>query len=67
MKSALAWHDAEALRERIGAPMTDQERVDYDHAVVRLRSKLNDTEFKAAWREGSLLIMESAIQFALSP
>jgi tetratricopeptide (TPR) repeat protein len=56
---------AEALRERIQAPMTDYERVEYDQAVAQVRSLLSETEFNALWAEGRSMKMEQAIEFAL--
>jgi hypothetical protein len=57
---------AEALRERIQAPMTDYEHVEYDQAVAQVRSMLNEPEFIALWAEGRSLTMEQAIEFALA-
>ncbi|HKY54613.1 MAG TPA: AAA family ATPase, partial [Anaerolineales bacterium] len=57
---------AEALRERIQAPMTDYERVEYEQAVTRLRSMLTEAEFDALWAEGQSMTMEQAIELALS-
>jgi predicted ATPase/class 3 adenylate cyclase len=55
---------AEALREKIQSPMTDQERIEYEQAVSQLRP--TETEFNATWAEGRALPMEQAIQLALS-
>jgi hypothetical protein len=54
------------LRERIQAPMTDYERVEYNESVARLHSMLTEAEFNALWAEGRSMTMEEAIQFALS-
>jgi predicted ATPase/class 3 adenylate cyclase len=56
---------AEALRERIQAPMTDYERVEYGQAVAQVRSMLAEMEFNALWAEGRSMPMEQAIEFAL--
>ncbi|HXQ37996.1 MAG TPA: tetratricopeptide repeat protein, partial [Anaerolineales bacterium] len=56
---------AEALRERIQAPMADYERVEYDQAVARLRSMLTEAEFNALWADVGSMTMEQAIEFAL--
>lgn len=56
---------AEALREKIQAPMTDYEHAEYDRMVVRLRSMLTETEFNSLWAEGRSLTMEQAIELAL--
>jgi len=57
---------AEALRERIQAPMTDHERVEYEQSVAQLRTILPELEFNSLWAEGRAMTMEQAIQFALS-
>ena len=57
---------AEALREIIQSPMTDQERIEYEQAVSQLRPTLAGTEFDATWAEGRAMSMEQAIQLALS-
>jgi predicted ATPase/class 3 adenylate cyclase len=56
---------AEALREKIRSPMTDQEQVEYDKAIVHLRSMLVETDCKTLWAEGRSMTMEQAIGFAL--
>jgi len=57
---------AEALRERIKASMQEAERVEYDHAIIRLRTMLMEAELNSLWTEGRALSMEQAIKFALS-
>lgn len=57
---------AEALRERINTQMQDLEYMEYDNAVIRLRSLLDDGEFESHWAQGRALNMEQAIEFALS-
>jgi tetratricopeptide (TPR) repeat protein len=56
---------AEALRDKIQAPMTDYERVEYDHAVAQVRSLLPEAEFNLLWAEGRSMTMEQAIELAL--
>jgi len=56
---------AEALRDKIQAPMTDYERAEYDHEVAQVRSMLTETEFNALWAEGRFMTMEQAIELAL--
>ena len=56
---------AEALREKGQSPMTDNERIEYDQSVVRLRSLLAVAEFNSLWAEGRVMTMEQAIQLAL--
>jgi len=57
---------AEALRDKIQAPMTDYERVEYDQASAHVRSLLPEPEFSSLWLEGQSMTMEQAIEFALS-
>jgi predicted ATPase/class 3 adenylate cyclase len=57
---------AQALRERIQAPMTEYEHVAYDQAVARVRSILPEAEFSTLWAEGQSMPMEQAIEFALA-
>jgi predicted ATPase/class 3 adenylate cyclase len=56
---------AEALRERIQAPMTDYERVEYDQAVARVCAMLAETDFNSLWVEGRAMTMEQAVELAL--
>lgn len=56
---------AEALREKIQAPMTDYERAEYDQMVARIRSMLSEAEFNAFWAEGRSMTMDEAIEFAI--
>jgi predicted ATPase/class 3 adenylate cyclase len=64
-RTAKLFGAAEAVRERIQAPMTDYERIEYDQSVAQLRAMLSETEFKALWAEGRSMTMEQAIQLAL--
>ena len=57
---------AEALRDKIQAPMTDYESVEYDQASAHVRSLLPEPEFSSLWVEGQSMTMEQAIEFALS-
>jgi predicted ATPase/class 3 adenylate cyclase len=56
---------AGAIREKVQAPMTDFEQIEYAQFVERLRSMLPETEFNSLWEEGRGLTIEQAIQFAL--
>jgi len=57
---------AEALRERIQSPMTDQEYGEYEQAVAHIRFLLPETEFRVLWAEGRSMSMEQAIELALT-
>jgi tetratricopeptide (TPR) repeat protein len=56
---------AEALREKINASMTDQERIEYDQALASLRSGLAKDGFHASWVSGRSMSMDQAIAYAL--
>jgi predicted ATPase/class 3 adenylate cyclase len=56
---------AEALRKRSNAPMTDSERVEYNHTIEQVRSLFEESNFKLLWAEGQSMTMEQAIEFAL--
>lgn len=56
---------AEALRERISAPLYADERNEYDQNVARLRSMLTESECNALWAAGRALSMDQAVQLAL--
>jgi len=64
-RAAKLFGAAEGLRERINAQMQDLEYIEYDNAVVQIRSILNDAEFKSLWAQGRALTMEQAIKYAL--
>jgi hypothetical protein len=59
---------AESLRERLGAEMMPDERVEYDQALNALRASLGDqaAAFEAAWQAGRALSFEDALALALS-
>ncbi len=59
----------EALREAMSLPVppVDQaERVEYDHAVLSLRSLLGDARLDAVWAEGEAMGAEPAVNLALA-
>jgi tetratricopeptide (TPR) repeat protein len=55
---------ADALRDKIQAPMTDYEQVEYEQAVARARTMLTEGEFKSLWAEGRSMSIEQAIELA---
>jgi hypothetical protein len=63
-RAAKLFGAAEALREKVHAPMTDYEQIEYDQSVDELRSMLAETEFNTFWTEGRGMTMEQAIEFA---
>jgi hypothetical protein len=64
-RAASLFGAAESLREKCQSPMTDEERVEYDHWVAQLNSQLAEVDCNAAWAEGRGMPMDKAIQFAL--
>lgn len=66
-QAARWWGCAAALREAIGAPLSEDDRLayDYDRSIDGARTRLGDTRFTEAWAEGQSLSMEQAIAEAL--
>lgn len=60
---------AEALLEAVGGPLYAhaQDRVLHERAVDRLRSRLDEGVFEAAWSRGRAMEMEQAVAYALEP
>jgi tetratricopeptide (TPR) repeat protein len=56
---------AEALRERVGSPMTSEEQTYFDEQIKTLRLKLEAHSFDRIWTNGRALTMEQALEFAL--
>jgi len=65
-RAAKLFGAAEALRERIKAQMQELESIEYNNAVIRIKSLLSEEEFDSLWKQGRELTMEQAIKFALS-
>lgn len=65
-RAARLYGAAEALREAIGIPMTEPEKVEYAAEVARLRLGMDEKVFSAAWAEGRGRTMEEAISYAVS-
>jgi predicted ATPase/class 3 adenylate cyclase len=59
------WAAAEALRERLGAPVWPVDRVDYERRVSAARAALAPDAFDAAWAAGRAMTVEQAIAYAL--
>ena len=64
-RAARLFGAAEALREKIGSPRTDHERIEYDQSIARLHEMLEVNEFKYLRNDGRSLTMEQAIRLAL--
>jgi predicted ATPase len=57
---------AEVLREAIAVPLTPAERVDYERVVVLTQTALGRDVFAAVWTTGRAMMLEEAIEYALS-
>lgn len=55
---------AEALRERLGAPLPPAERPEYERRVSLLRDRLDAPVFAAAWAEGRAMPLEEVMDDA---
>ncbi len=56
---------ADALREKVGAPMTSEEEAYFDEQISVLRQNMEPGQFERIWNSGRALTMEQAVQFAL--
>jgi predicted ATPase len=56
---------ADALRKRLGFPLSANERPRYESHVEAARAKLGKRAFEAAWAEGRAMTPEEAIAYAL--
>jgi len=52
---------ANALRERIGAPLQRSQRPDYDKLLIALRTQLAEDAFERSWGDGRELTLRDAI------
>jgi predicted ATPase/class 3 adenylate cyclase len=64
-RAATLFGAAEAVRERTGHQRTDEEQVEHEQFLVRLRSMLPEAEFQALLTDGRAMTMERAIEYAL--
>ena len=56
---------ADALREKVGAPMTSEEQAYFDEQMDVLRQNMDTGQFERIWNSGRALTMEQALGFAL--
>ncbi|MFL5732354.1 MAG: tetratricopeptide repeat protein, partial [Chloroflexia bacterium] len=56
---------ADALLERLMAPLTPADRTQYDTDLAATRSQLDAPTWQAAWAEGRALTLDQAIVYAL--
>jgi hypothetical protein len=64
-RAARLWGAAEALRERLGAPLPPNDRAEYERDVAAVRQALGAERFAIAWVAGRSLTEEQAIAYAL--
>jgi hypothetical protein len=64
-RAARLWGVAEIIRETIGAPLTSDERTQYEQAVTTARTQLDDAAWAAAWAAGRAMLLEQAVAYAL--
>jgi predicted ATPase/class 3 adenylate cyclase len=65
-RAALLLGAAEILREGVDAPMTANERLEYDQNTAALRAQMDARAFSQAWTLGRAMPVEQAIQLALN-
>jgi predicted ATPase/DNA-binding CsgD family transcriptional regulator len=59
--AAQLWGTAEALRERMGAPLPPVDRASYERSVASARNSLGKRLFSAYWAQGRSLTPEQAL------
>jgi tetratricopeptide (TPR) repeat protein len=64
-RAASLYGAAEALRDKIGIPMTQMERDDYDRQVAALQASMDPEAFARAWAGGRGMSMDQAVRFAV--
>jgi hypothetical protein len=64
-RAAQLFGAAEALRAKVQSPMADNERLEYNQSVAKLRSMLAEKDFHSLWTDGRVMSMEQAIELAL--
>ena len=57
---------AQALRDRIGTPISPAEAPDREQALSQLKQRLNPNAFEAAWSDGRALELSGAIDMAVA-
>ena len=63
-RAATLYGAAEAIRRINNAPMTPWEQTEHDGHVRALRSRLDPDALDAAWRAGTRLDLDQAVDFA---
>jgi predicted ATPase/DNA-binding CsgD family transcriptional regulator len=65
--SARLFGAADAIREKIGAPLPPCERAEHDRASASVRARIGDEEFSRVRAEGRAMTPEEAFSRALEP
>ncbi len=64
-RAARLWAAAERLRQEIGSPQLSSDQEEQDNATDIARTALGEADFAAAWAQGQIMTLESAIEYAL--
>jgi predicted ATPase len=64
-RSARLWGAAEALREKVGAPLSLADRPRYERMVAAARAQIEGSAWAAAWTMGREMVWKEAIVAAL--
>ena len=64
--AAIIFGAASALRASVGSAMDAADRPAYERTISKIRTKLGEAAFAAAWEEGRALTVEVAVDYALS-
>ena len=62
--AAVLFGAAEALREALGIPPPPFIRDEYARQIARVRERLDEVSFSAAWQRGRAMNMDQAIEYA---
>jgi DNA-binding CsgD family transcriptional regulator/tetratricopeptide (TPR) repeat protein len=66
IRAARLWGAAEALRENNGTIFSPVERHVYGPYIAASRAQLGEAAWGAAWAEGRTMMLEAAVEYALS-
>jgi len=64
--SVRLWGAAESLLDTLGTTLGPAERHHYGPYVAAAREELDEVVWKAAWAEGRAMVLEQAVEYALS-
>ena len=65
-KSVKLFSAAAALRNTIGLPLPPIDIINYERNMVTLHDQLDDIAFRRAWKEGMMMSLDQAIEYAFS-